>query len=113
MPKVQKGAADAAARLIAKYGKAAVTSAVRNFKPAKRVKIEPNIKKMKGALINNVNSKNLQGRMGKTTASFPSSLVERNEARAMVPSKRLTGPSKKNSKITKTPRKFNPTVKKK
>ena len=34
MPKVQKGAADAAARLIAKYGKAAVASAVRNFKPA-------------------------------------------------------------------------------
>jgi hypothetical protein len=56
---------------------------------------------MKGALINNVNSKNLQGRMGKTTASFPSSLVERNKARAMVPSKRLTGLLKRNSKITK------------
>lgn len=41
MPKVQKGAADAAARLIAKYGKAAVSSAVRNFKPAAKVKITP------------------------------------------------------------------------
>jgi hypothetical protein len=39
MAKVQKGAADAAARLIAKYGKAAVSSAVRNFKPAKPVKV--------------------------------------------------------------------------
>ena len=35
----QKGAADAAAKLIAKYGKAAVSSAVRNFKPAKAVKV--------------------------------------------------------------------------
>jgi hypothetical protein len=113
MAKVQKGAADAAARLIAKYGKAAVTSAIRNFKPAKAVKIEPNIKKMKGALINNVNSKNLKGKIGKTTASFPSSLVERNEARAMVRNKIFTGPSKKNSRVTKTPRKFTPTVKKK
>ena len=41
MAKVQKGAADAAARLIAKYGKAAVSSAVRNFKPAKAVKVTP------------------------------------------------------------------------
>jgi hypothetical protein len=41
MAKVQKGAADAAARLIAKYGKAAVTSAVRNFKPAAKVKVTP------------------------------------------------------------------------
>ena len=41
MAKVQKGAADAAARLIAKYGKAAVSSAVRNFKPAAKVKITP------------------------------------------------------------------------
>jgi hypothetical protein len=41
MAKVQKGAGDAAARLIAKYGKAAVSSAVRNFKPAKAVKITP------------------------------------------------------------------------
>jgi len=41
MAKVQKGAADAAARLIAKYGKAAVSSAVRNFKPAKKVKVTP------------------------------------------------------------------------
>ena len=39
MAKVQKGAGDAAARLIAKYGKAAVTTAVRNFKPAKAVKV--------------------------------------------------------------------------
>ena len=52
MPKVQKGAADAAARLIAKYGKAAVTTAVRNFKPAKAVKIEPGIKQMKKVLVN-------------------------------------------------------------
>jgi UDP-N-acetylglucosamine:LPS N-acetylglucosamine transferase len=37
--KPQKAAADAAARLIAKYGKAAVASAVRNFKPAKAVKV--------------------------------------------------------------------------
>jgi hypothetical protein len=41
MAKVQKGAADAAARLIAKYGKAAVTSAIRNFKPAAKVKVTP------------------------------------------------------------------------
>jgi hypothetical protein len=39
MAKVQKGAADAAANLIAKYGKAAVSSAVRNFKPVKKVKV--------------------------------------------------------------------------
>jgi hypothetical protein len=39
--KPQKNAADAAAKLIAKYGKAAVSSAVRNFKPAKAVKITP------------------------------------------------------------------------
>jgi len=39
VPKVQKGAADAAAKLIAKYGKAAVSSAVRNFKPVKKVKV--------------------------------------------------------------------------
>ena len=37
----QKGAADAAAKLIAKYGKAAVSSAVRNFKPAAKVKVTP------------------------------------------------------------------------
>ena len=37
--KPNKGAADAAAKLIAKYGKAAVASAVRNFKPAKPVKV--------------------------------------------------------------------------
>ena len=41
MAKVQKGAADAAAKLIAKYGKSAVSSAIRNFKPAKAVKITP------------------------------------------------------------------------
>jgi len=113
MAKVQKGAADAAAKLIAKYGKSAVSSAVRNFKPAKAVKIEPNLTKMKKVLINNVNSKNLKGKIGTTTANFPSSLWEREQARAMVPSKRLTGPFKKNSKIIKTPRKFTPTVKKK
>jgi len=39
MAKVQKGAADAAAKLIAKYGKAAVSSAVRNFKPVAKVKV--------------------------------------------------------------------------
>jgi hypothetical protein len=39
MAKVQKGAADAAAKLIAKYGRAAVSSAVRNFKPAAKVKV--------------------------------------------------------------------------
>ena len=39
MAKVQKGAADAAAKLIAKYGKAAVSSAVRNFKPTAKVKV--------------------------------------------------------------------------
>ena len=39
--KPQKGAADAAAKLIAKYGKAAVSSAVRNFKPAAKVKVTP------------------------------------------------------------------------
>jgi hypothetical protein len=39
--KPQKGAADAAAKLIAKYGKAAVTSAIRNFKPAAKVKVTP------------------------------------------------------------------------
>ena len=37
--KPQKNAADAAAKLIAKYGKAAVSSAVRNFKPAAKVKV--------------------------------------------------------------------------
>lgn len=40
---VNKGAADAAARLIAKYGKAAVSSAIRNFKPTKKVKLEKTI----------------------------------------------------------------------
>lgn len=40
---VNKGAADAAARLIAKYGKSAVSSAVRSFKPTKKVKIEKTI----------------------------------------------------------------------
>ena len=39
MAKVQKGAADAAAKLIAKYGKSAVSSAVRNFKPVAKVKV--------------------------------------------------------------------------
>lgn len=39
MAKVQKGAADAAAKLIAKYGKAAVTTAIRNFKPVAKVKV--------------------------------------------------------------------------
>ena len=58
--KPQKNAADAAARLIAKYGKAAVTSAVRNFKPAKAVKIEPGIKQMKKVLVN----KKLSGTQG-------------------------------------------------
>lgn len=81
MAKVQKGAADAAARLIAKYGKSAVSSAVRNFKPAKAVKIEPNIKKMKGALINNVNSKNLKGKIGTTKANQPSTSGGRMVAR--------------------------------
>jgi hypothetical protein len=37
--KPNKGAADAVAKLIAKYGKVAVASAARNFKPAKPVKV--------------------------------------------------------------------------
>lgn len=60
MAKVQKGAADAAAKLIAKYGKSAVSSAVRNFKPAKAVKVEPGLKQMKKVLGN----KKLSGTQG-------------------------------------------------
>jgi hypothetical protein len=37
--------------------------------------------KMKNALINNVNSKNLKGKIGKTPASQPSRLIDRNIAK--------------------------------
>jgi hypothetical protein len=74
MPKVQKGAADAAARLIAKYGKAAVTSAVRNFKPAKAVKIEPGIKQMKKVLVN----KKLSGTQGGRPVTYTGPVQSKN-----------------------------------
>jgi len=74
MPKVQKGAADAAARLIAKYGKAAVTSAVRNFKPAKAVKIEPGIKQMKKVLSN----KKLSGTQGGRPVTYTGPVQSKN-----------------------------------
>ena len=74
MSKVQKVAADAAARLIAKYGKAAVTTAVRNFKPAKAVKIEPGIKQMKKVLIN----KKLSGTQGGRPVTYTGPVQSKN-----------------------------------
>jgi len=74
MAKVQKGAADAAARLIAKYGKAAVTTAVRNFKPAKAVRLEPGIKQMKNVLVN----KKLSGTQGGKPVTYTGPVQSKN-----------------------------------
>jgi hypothetical protein len=74
MAKVQKGAADAAARLIAKYGKAAVTTAVRNFKPVRAVKIEPGIKQMKKVLVN----KKLSGTQGGRPVTYTGPVQSKN-----------------------------------
>ncbi len=74
MAKVQKGAADAAARLIAKYGKAAVSSAVRNFKPVKAVRLEPGIKQMKKVLVN----KKLSGTKGGRPVTYTGPVQSKN-----------------------------------
>jgi hypothetical protein len=74
MAKVQKGAADAAARLIAKYGKAAVTTAVRNFKPVKAVRLEPGIKQMKKVLVN----KKLSGTQGGRPVTYTGPVQSKN-----------------------------------
>ena len=125
MAKVQKGAADAAARLIAKYGRSAVDRAIKaantpakgdkaktarewgglytEYKkmPASRRKknvmarvyegstpkrksagpqTAQDIAKMKKALVNNVNSKNLKGKINSTKASQRSTPLERAKA---------------------------------
>jgi hypothetical protein len=74
MAKIQKGAADAAARLIAKYGKAAVTTAVRNFKPVKAVRLEPGIKQMKKVLVN----KKLSGTQGGRPVTYTGPVQSKN-----------------------------------
>ena len=50
---------------------------------------------MEKALVNNVNSKNLKGKLGKTRASQPSRPIDRNIARGYVLRKKF-------------PNKFNP-----
>jgi len=49
-----------------------------------KVKIEKNLSKMENALINNVNSKNLKGKLGTTPANQPSRPIDRNIARHSV-----------------------------
>jgi hypothetical protein len=131
---VQKGAADAAARLIAKYGKSAVNRAIKAANtPAKGDKAQSardfgklyteykkmpakqreknvmarvykyntpkgktkgpqtaeDITKMKKALVNNVNSKNLKGKINSTKASQRSTPLERAKAYERDYNKRL------------------------
>jgi hypothetical protein len=59
-------------------------AAARKLVPAKKVKVSQDLAKMKNALINNVNSKNLKGKIGKTPASQPSKPLDRNIARGYV-----------------------------
>jgi len=79
---VVKGAAQVASMVggaaIARKGGVAAT---RKLVPAKKVKVSQDLAKMKTALINNVNSKNLKGKIGKTRASQPSRPLDRNIAR--------------------------------
>lgn len=131
---VQKGAADAAARLIAKYGKSAVNRAIKAANtPAKGDKAKTarewgglyteykkmpvskrkknvmarvyegstpkrkssgpqtaqDITNLKKALVNNVNSKNLKGKINSTKASQRSTPRERENAIARDYNKRL------------------------
>ena len=66
---------------------------------SKGPKTSKDVAKMKKALINNVNSKNLKGKIGKTPASQPSRPIDRNIA-------------KHSSLRKKYPEKFNPSKKK-
>jgi hypothetical protein len=79
---VVKGAAQVASMVggagLARKGGVAAT---RKLVPAKKVKVTQDLAKMKNALINNVNSKNLKGKIGKTPASQPSRPLDRNIAR--------------------------------
>jgi len=131
---VQKGAADAAARLIAKYGKSAVNRAIKAANtPAKGDKAQnardfgklyteykkmpvskrkknvmarvyegstpkrkssgpqtaQDITNLKKALVNNVNSKNLKGKINSTKASQRSTPLERAKAYERDYNKRL------------------------
>jgi hypothetical protein len=66
---------------------------------SKGPKTSKDVAKMKKALINNVNSKNLKGKIGKTPASQPSRPIDRNIAKHSALRK-------------KYPEKFNPSKKK-